>query len=170
MNHQDEEQNTAPGSTPDSGNVLEIFARASHRAGDASSAGPTDQDGLTDQKKKQPYKATLPAKSKREIRLKICYPHQRVSKSRRPPYSHLNDIIETGHQWLSLVYTNMVVVLKGRHLDKLGDDLHDEAVRAIICFQPDIHEEPEEGEPVILEIHDKTIADFEFLQTDEVAA
>jgi len=165
-------------SEPSQSNVLGLFTRPAYQQDEPTQEQPTAEGkpstaaeaAPANEKKKEVYKATLPSKSKREIRLKICYGDANVRIARRPAYSHLNDIVETDGKWLSLIYTNMVIVLKGRHLDKLAEDLHDEKVRAIICFRPGYHEEPDEDEPVIFEIQNKTLDEVMSVQSNTIAA
>lgn len=156
-------------------NILDIFTRGSRRSSEAEDgtsssehdAPGTEQNaegteqattGVADEKKDRDYRATLPAKSKREVRLRLIYPQPH--KVRLLAYSHLNEVLCTGHQWLSLIFTHTVVVLQGCHLDQLLDDLQEERARALVGFQPPHHVEPGPGEPCIRKITDMTLSDF----------
>lgn len=162
-------------SQEESRNVFDLFTRSAGRQADAPSSSPaeTGDEGHADDAsatdappdkagpdgaEKQPYKATLPAKAQRELRLQIHYP--KWQQVRRLSYSHLNDILTTGEEWLSLIYTHTAIILRGRHLDKLADDLQDERTRALICFRPADHLPPEADDPCILEIRDALPADI----------
>lgn len=154
----------------ESGNVFDLFRRAG--AVPSPEAEPTDEQSAVagpetdaaahvaeaEGTEKQPYKAILPARTQRETRLRIHYPT--LNKVRVLSYSYLHEVLAMGHQWLSLIFTHTVIVLEGRHLDRLVDDLQDERVRALICFHPTRHEQPDEGELSIRRISDGTPAEI----------
>lgn len=154
----------------ESGNVFDLFRRAgavpspeAEPTGEQHDVAAQETDATAhvaeaDGAEKQPYKATLPARSQRETRLRILYPT--LDKVRVLSYSYLHEVLAMGHQWLSLIFTHTVIVLEGRHLDRLVDDLQDERVRALICFHPHRHEQPEAGEPWIRRITDATPAEI----------
>lgn len=156
-------------------NILDIFSRGSRpttesddvatdmnevEAGAQQRSEPPASDAarLANEKKNEGYRATLPAKSKREIRLSFYYAQN--DKVRLLSYSHLNEVLLTGHQWMSLIFTHTVVVLKGRNLNKLLAPLQDEQARGLVCFRPQEHGEPEAHEPCIREMTDMTLNDF----------
>lgn len=156
-------------------NILDIFARGSRPAEGSEDAGANTNEAEavaqqerepaasaaarpTHEKKNGAYRATLPAKSKREVRLRLQYVQGK--KVRLLSYSHLNEILLTGHQWMSLIFTHTVVVLKGRNLDQLLDTLQDEQARALVCFRPQEHDEPDLHEPCIREMTDMALNDF----------
>ena len=99
---------------------------------------------------KKPYKADEVDKSRTgqtRIRLNFKNGERHVLA-----YHYLTEVIETSHQALSLVFSSCIITLKGRHLDKLTESLQDEKVRALSCFHPGQHQEPEEGEICITDL------------------
>ena len=56
---------------------------------------------------------------------------------------------DAGQEALSLVFSGIRVLLVGRNLRALLDAIQDEGVRAIEPYNPERHEEPKEGAPVV---------------------
>lgn len=67
-------------------------------------------------------------------------------------YAYLMEVYCPSHQHLSLIFTNVVITLKGHHLDHLLEPLQESKARAIHCFNPTRYEQPEAGNPLILSI------------------
>jgi hypothetical protein len=65
-------------------------------------------------------------------------------------YAYLMEIISTSHQFVSLIYTNCVITLKGYNLDGLLDLLQEERVKALQCYSPKIHLKPTDRKQVII--------------------
>lgn len=104
------------------------------------------------------YKAAFIYKSKGRQRLRLHYANGLRVKVLS--YAYLIEMVATSHQWLTLVFSSTVVTLKGQHLDQLIEPLQDERVRALICFRPGIHPEPEGHAPCILEIEERSLHQF----------
>lgn len=99
---------------------------------------------------KKPYKAAEVDKSRTgQSRLRVNFKN---GERHVLSYHYLIEVIETSHQMMSLIFSSCIVTLKGRHLEELTEDLQDEKIRALICYHPGQHQEPEEGEPCILDL------------------
>lgn len=117
----------------DSG-VLNKFA-ALHSAADAD-------DG------REPYRAfEMGVQGRSEKRLMLMFENGQISVM---SYSYLMEVLCTSHQYLSLIYTNCVITLKGRGLTALLTLLQDEKIRLLQCYHPEVHGGLAENEPVIL--------------------
>ena len=67
-------------------------------------------------------------------------------------YAYLMEVYCPSHQHLSLIFTNVVITLKGHHLDHLLEPLQESKARAIHCFNPARYEQPAAGKPLITSI------------------
>lgn len=65
-------------------------------------------------------------------------------------YSYLMEVLCTSHQFLSLIYTNCIITLKGRGLTALLMPLQDQKIRLLQCYHPEVHHLPAEEIPIIL--------------------
>lgn|GEM_PF-6751575 len=66
--------------------------------------------------------------------------------------SFLTEALFTSHQHVSLIYTNCIITLEGRHLDLLVDLLQDEKILSLHCFNDKLHDKPQEGEILITKV------------------
>lgn len=104
------------------------------------------------------YQAVHVDKSRVQSRLRLDYGDGRTV--RILSYAYLIEVMSSSHQRLSLVFSNDIVTLKGRHLEALLDPLQDERVRSITRFHPGRYARPEAGEPVIEEIVQDNIGEL----------
>jgi len=101
----------------------------------------------TPPKELQDYQACQEDKSRNhQTRLKLYYVDGTVGLL---SYSYLIEATSTSHQYLSLLFTNVIITLEGRNLTGLIDLLQDERIRWLRCFHPTRHKEPEADAPII---------------------
>lgn len=85
---------------------------------------------------KPPYQAA-DVTSKISNRLKIVH---RDGSALYLPYQHIQRHIITAQQdMLTLICSGIVITLEGQNLESLADQIQEEKVRAITCFNPAIH-------------------------------
>lgn len=83
------------------------------------------------------------------VRLRLIDEHGRIFQVR---YFLLDEQIYANHQWLSLIFSHVVVTLHGQHLDQLLDPLQQDLVDWIACFDDNRHVPPAPGEALVKEI------------------
>src|SRR5690349_10035236 len=83
---------------------------------------------------KMPYSAVgLNRQAESERRLLLYFQDNTLALM---SYAYLMEVVCTSHQFLSLVFTQCVITLKGYNLDGLMELLQDEKVRALQCYHP----------------------------------
>lgn len=87
-----------------------------------------------------------PTNKRSPARLRIDYGDGGVALM---SYAYLMEVYCPSHQHLSLIFTNVVITLKGHHLDQILEPLQESKVRTIVCFNPVRYEQPEAGTPLI---------------------
>lgn len=136
-----------------SDNVTSIFNRYAPpeqpetQAEDPAQSGAEQASQAAPQEAQQAYQACQEDKSRdHQTRLKLYYADGTVGLL---SYSYLVEAVSTSHQYVSLLFTNVMITLEGRHLTELIDLLQDERIRWLRCFHPARHQTPEDGAPVI---------------------
>lgn len=66
--------------------------------------------------------------------------------------SFLKEALFTGHQNITLFLAHCVIAIEGKHLDQLFELLQDEKILSLHCFDPKIHDRPQDGEILITRI------------------
>lgn len=108
----------------------------------APQPSPEQDDG------RQLYTAfEMGVQGRRERRLMLFFQDGQVSVM---SYSYLMEVLCTSHQFLSLIYTNCVITLKGSGLTAFLSHLQDEKVRWLQCYHPEVHRLPDGNAPIIL--------------------
>ena len=74
-------------------------------------------------------------------------------------YAYLMEVYCPSHQHLSLIFTNVVITLKGHRLDQLLEPLQESKARSIHCFNPNRYEQPAAGKPLITAIKRESLQD-----------
>lgn len=92
-----------------------------------------------------------------QTKLKICH---RDGTMALLSYGYLMEVICTSHQFLSLIYTNCVITLEGRHLTDLVEYLQDDKIRWIQCFNQAQFDEVTEEIPVVTAITRQSMQEF----------
>lgn len=77
------------------------------------------------------------------------------------PYIHLQEVLSTANQFVSLLFGETVFTITGRNLRKLVEGLRDEQVLGINVFDPLRSAPPEAGEPLITAIERRSRAEWE---------
>ena len=96
---------------------------------------------------RQPYTAfELGHQARREKRLMLMFQDGQMSLL---SYAYLMEVLCTSHQYVSLIYTNCAITLKGKGLTALLTLLQDEKIRLLQCYHPEVHAPPAENIPVI---------------------
>ena len=96
---------------------------------------------------KVPYLAAeIDRTGARVPRLRVMYSNGDVAVI---AYAAILEAISTAPEYVSLICTTGAVVMRGEGLRALLDALQDETVRALVPFDPERHEAPDEGAPVI---------------------
>jgi hypothetical protein len=135
-----------------SASILDHYARK--RAEQAEEE--TDYDTADEDRETYRAWATSHVKKRNgETRLRLCLADGTVVLT---SYAYLMEVLCTSHQNLSLIYTNVVFTLRGRHLTSLIDLLQEEQLYAIYCFRGDYFAEPPEDTPVITAIERLSVA------------
>lgn len=76
------------------------------------------------------------------------------------PFHHLDKMVMTSSQHLSLIYTGDVITLKGRNLGEIELQIRRGRLLAILCFDPDKHIKPLENAVIITEILHQNIQEW----------
>ncbi|MEZ4713119.1 MAG: hypothetical protein R3A44_38370 [Caldilineaceae bacterium] len=139
------------------GNVFDRYGKRYERPAPEAEPLPSSSgdDGVGAEADKARYQAVFADKSKTQTRLRLHY--RDGLTVRLLNYAYLLEVMSTSHRFVSLIFSSTVVTLKGRHLDRLLEELQDERVRALVCFHPGRFEAPEEGESCILEMKDVSL-------------
>lgn len=79
---------------------------------------------------------------------------------------YLVDVLCASHQGITLIFTNLVIVLHGRNLYPLLHLIRDERLGSLHCFNPQRHagQEPLEGEVLITQIERASVHEFKLNQ------
>ncbi|MEZ4614426.1 MAG: hypothetical protein R2867_02775 [Caldilineaceae bacterium] len=114
---------------------------------------------MTPSRSKQEYSACELEKSTRNRAewLHICFVN---GTSLAMPFHHLDKMVMTSSQHLSLIYSGDVITLKGHHLDEIELQIRRGRLLAILCFNQDKHVRPPEPAVIITEILHQTIQEW----------
>lgn len=63
-------------------------------------------------------------------------------------------------EFLTLIFSDIVVILQGRNLAPLLPLLQEDKISALVCFNPDIHVPPAQSTPCIGQITEQSIKEF----------
>ena len=97
---------------------------------------------------RQPYVAfELGVQGRRERRLMLFFQDGQISIL---SYAYLMEVLCTSQQYISLIYTNCVITLRGKGLTAFLGMLQDEKIRSLQCYHPEVHQPPAEDVPIIL--------------------
>jgi len=103
------------------------------------------------------YKAYgVDAPQKRPTLIAIHYGNGPISLMQK---SYMTEVLLTSHQHISLIFTSCVITLEGQHLEQLLELLQDEKILSLHCFNPKLHDKPQEGEILITKIERRNLGE-----------
>lgn len=85
-------------------------------------------------------------------KLRIVYGNGNVSLM---SYQVLQEVLCTPPSIVTLIYSHCWIVITGRNLLPLADQLQYDKATTLTCFNARLHDEPENGSPVITQIERK---------------
>ena len=120
-----------------------------------------DDDYTTEEKpeaQEVPHYQAADVTSKISNRMKIV---RRDGSAIYLPYQHIQQHIITAQQdMLTLICSSIVITLEGQNLETLADQIQEEKVKAITCFNPARHSPAPANAPCITAITEQSPSEF----------
>lgn len=147
----------------DKSNVADFLQRMKNvraGSGDTDTPSPSSSNASNNvvQLGKKGYKAIdKNITGNRLLRLRVNYSNGDISLL---GYGYLQEVISVSPEYIALIFTTGGVTLTGKNLRELLEVFESEDVKAVYPFDPNIHIEPEEGEPKIESITFRRVIDL----------